>query len=178
MMRYFLQVAPFLAKKAPKTYTETKNISEVPMKVVFLKAVKNVGNPGEIKDVSAGYASNFLIPKGLAIAATKDAVVRVENEKRKKEMSLSRQKELDRKLAATLSGQEVTITAKSEGRKLFGSIGPREIASVMEETFPGVTEKNISLKEHMKTTGTFPMEARFGSERAKFTVIVRSDERG
>ncbi len=148
------------------------------MKVVFLKAVKNVGNPGEIKEVSTGYASNFLIPKGLAIAATKDAVVRVESERRKKETSLSRQKELDRKLATGLSGQEVTIAAKSEGGKLFGSIGPREIVSALEKPFPGVTEKNISLKEHIKTTGTFPMEARFGSERAKFTVIVRSDERG
>lgn len=148
------------------------------MKVVFLKAVKNVGAPGEIKEVSAGYASNFLIPKGLAVAATKDAVIRVETEKRGKEASASRQREIDRELAARLSGQEVSIVAKSEGGKLFGSIGPREIAAALGGAFPGITEKNIVLKEHIKTVGTFPTEAGFGSERAKFTVIVRADGRG
>lgn len=148
------------------------------MKVVFLKAVKNVGAPGEIKEVSAGYASNFLIPKGLAVAATKDAVARVETEKRGKEASASRQREIDREFAARLSGQEVHIAARAEGGRLFGSIGPREIAAAANEAFSGITEKNIVLKGHIKTVGTFPMEARFGSEKAKFIVIVQAGERG
>lgn len=148
------------------------------MRVVFLKAVRNVGNPGDIKEVSAGYASNFLIPKGLAVAATKDAVSRAETAKREAEASKTLRKEADHALAVGISGYEAHITAKAENGKLFGSIGPREIAEALNRTFQGITEKNIAVKEHIKTTGTFPGEAVFGPERAKFTVIVQADGRG
>lgn len=147
------------------------------MRVVFLKAVKNVGNPGEIKEVSAGYASNFLIPKGLAVAATKDAVSRAERAKQEQEASKILRKEADRALATGLSGHEAHVMAKAENGKLFGSIGPREIVEVLSRTFQGITEKNIAVREHIKTTGTFPAEAVFGSERARFTIIVQADGR-
>lgn len=143
------------------------------MKVVFLKAVKNVGVPGETKEVAAGYASNFLIPKGFAVAATREVIARVEAEKRKKAASVSHQREVDRELAARFSGWSVTIAAKSSGGKLFGSIGPREIAAAL-----GVAEKNVLMKEHIKTVGSFPVEAGFGSEKIEFTVIVQADGRG
>jgi large subunit ribosomal protein L9 len=103
------------------------------MKVLFLKEVENVAQPGDVKDVATGFARNYLLPKGFAVAATsamlKQHEAAIEQEKKR----LAKENEQVRALAGTLSETVVTITARagSEGR-LYGSITAADIADALK----------------------------------------------
>jgi large subunit ribosomal protein L9 len=99
------------------------------MKVIFLKDVRGKGKKGEIKDVAAGYAQNFLFKQGLAIEATPGNLKTLENQKKKEEQREKELLEESRALKKTIENLTVEIKAKSgEGGRLFGSITNKQIA--------------------------------------------------
>lgn len=104
------------------------------MRVIFLKDVGGAGRGGEVKDVADGYALNFLIPRGLAKQATKDALeahTRVQAE-------IAAQKAKDEEtLKATIqalrgTGIELKIRATEKGG-LFKTVGPKEIVDALKQ---------------------------------------------
>lgn len=104
------------------------------MKVLFLKEVENVAQPGDVKDVANGFARNYLLPKGLAVAANsamlKQHAAAIEQEKKR----LAKESEQLRALATRLSEATVTITARAgvEGR-LYGSVTAADIAEALKQ---------------------------------------------
>lgn len=149
------------------------------MKVVFVKAVKNVGKPGEVKDVSSGYASNFLIPKGFAIPAGKDALNRLKQEDAHRKDEAEAERAKDRAVLSAISGKHVVIRSKARSGKLFGSVHARDIISACGEIgITGVSEKAIIMDAPIKETGEFPLTLRLGSAKAEFTVEIRAEEKG
>jgi large subunit ribosomal protein L9 len=104
------------------------------MKVVFLQEVLGTAVPGEVKEVKDGFARNYLLPRGLAIPATKDALQRAEALAKKEE---KRQAQLDaeaNKLIEKLGGQKITIRARvGEQGRLYGSVTAADVAEKLSE---------------------------------------------
>lgn len=104
------------------------------MKVILLQDVKKIGKKGQTVDVSDGYATNFLIPKGLATASTANSQKELAKENA---AEAARQKELcaeAKKLAERLKSINVEFTAKtSKDGRMFGSISTKEIAEGLEK---------------------------------------------
>ena len=104
------------------------------MEVILLERVQRLGGLGDKVSVKAGYARNYLIPKGIAVAATPANVAEFE----------ARREELERReaealaaaggRAAVLEGVEITVRRKAgEGGRLFGSVGPADVAEALVE---------------------------------------------
>ena len=149
------------------------------MKVIFVKAVKNVGKPGEVKEVSSGYASNFLIPKGFAVPADKDSLNRLKREETHRKEAESAARSSERKTLSLISGKSVTIIRRAQDGKLFGAVHPKDIVSACAEAgVADIPEKSIIMDKPIRETGTFPIRIRLGSAKAEFMIEVRAEEKG
>ena len=132
------------------------------MNLIFIKDLKGQGKIGDQKNISDGYAKNFLIPKGYAIEAT---AANLNNLKGKKD-SEQYQKEQDIKAANELKEKleniSVVIKTKSgENGKLFGSITAKDIAEKLEKDHKiKLDKKKIVLDEAIKTLGVVNVEVR------------------
>ncbi|HAM68299.1 MAG TPA: 50S ribosomal protein L9 [Ruminococcus sp.] len=145
------------------------------MKVILLQDVKGTGKKGEIKNVSDGFARNFLIGKGLAVEATNANINKLEGQKasaqHKVDVAVAEAKEQ----AAKLEGKKVVIRAKAgQGGRLFGAVTPGNVADVLKEQFGfDLDKRKITVSGEMKNEGDYSAEAKFYSGiSAKFTVSV------
>jgi large subunit ribosomal protein L9 len=149
------------------------------MKVLFLKDIPNVGKTGEIKDVSEGYARNFLIPKKVAIVATPDVQHQFEAQQRAEK---KREAELEaemRKLATRIEGKIITIRGKTGGgTKLYGSITTADIAaqlSVLAGT--EIDKRKIEMPEAIRQVGIYEIAIKFDRDIVpKIKVKVTGEE--
>lgn len=99
------------------------------MKVIFLKDVKGKGKKGEVKNVSDGYAHNFLLKQNLAIEATPGNMKSLEAVKNKESKVAAEELEQSKQLKETLEKLTVELQAKSgEGGRLFGSVTSKQVA--------------------------------------------------
>ncbi len=145
------------------------------MEVIFIKDLKGQGKTGEKKNISDGYAKNFLIPKGYAIEATKANL----NDLKGKKESEAYKKEQDLKNAnlvkENLESLTVKICAKGgENGKLFGSITSKDISDeLMKQHSVSIDKKKIVLPEAIKETGTFNLDVKlYPSVTGKIKVVV------
>lgn len=124
------------------------------MKVILLKDVKGQGKQGEVKNVSEGYALNFLIPRGLAVAATEGNLKQLENKKKAESKRKDREKEEAAKLAEKMEQITIQVKAKSgEGGRLFGSITSKQIAQELAAKKIKIDKRKIDLPEPIRTLG-------------------------
>jgi len=129
--------------------------------LILLEDVENLGLAGEEVRVAAGYARNFLVPKGKATKATKGAMRQVEA--RREQIEAQRKAELEgaEATAAKLAEAEVSISMQaSEDDTLFGSVGRRNIAAVLAEQGIEIDYKKILLEEPIKTLGKFDVKVK------------------
>ncbi|WP_213421930.1 50S ribosomal protein L9 [Bhargavaea massiliensis] len=104
------------------------------MKVIFLKDVKGKAKKGEIKEVSVGYAQNFLFKNNVAVEATPANLSKLEGQKKRAEKDAAQELAEAKELQAKLEQLTVELKAKSgEGGRLFGSITSKQIASALEK---------------------------------------------
>lgn len=104
------------------------------MKVVFLKDVKGKGKKGEIKEVSEGYARNFLIKNGHAKEANNQAMSELQGQKRLAEKNAAAELQAAQDLKVELEKLTVEVKAKSgEGGRLFGSVSTKQIADELQK---------------------------------------------
>ena len=126
------------------------------MKVILTQDVKAQGKKGDLINVSDGYANNFLLKKGLANVATKQAINELEGKKGAEEYRRNQEEEKAKNIADRMKEFTVKLTAKSgkEG-KLFGSITSKDVAQALKEQYNiEVDKRKIDLPDGIKTCGT------------------------
>ncbi len=136
------------------------------MKVIFNVDVRGQGKKGEMKEVSDGYARNYLLPRKLASEATADAVNAFKLREKAKAAQAARERALAEENAKRLQGIVVQIQARAgQGGRLFGAVTSQEISDALREQHGIEIEKNkIVQAEPMKQFGSFEVKARLGSE--------------
>lgn len=131
------------------------------MNVILRENVDTLGSIGDNVRVSAGYARNYLFPRGLAAPADEKNVNQVENQKRslkKKLAAVKAEKEAEK---AQLEGLSLVIRRKSgENQKLFGSITNQDIAEAIAQKGMTVDRKSIDLDGSIKKLGSFKVPVR------------------
>lgn len=125
------------------------------MKLILLEDVKGVGKKGDIVNKNDGYALNFLIPKKLAVEATKGNINEIELKKKAEEKKKKEELEEAKRLAEELKEKIVKVTVKAgENGKVFGSVTNKEIAvALAAQTGMDIDKKKISFDEPIKMVG-------------------------
>lgn len=133
------------------------------MKIVLLKDVAKIGKAGDVKEVSDGYAKNFLIARGFAAVATNKLLSQLEAKKKeienKKEAELLKTKEL----AGKLNNLEIKVPLKiGEDGKSFGSVTIAKIISAVKKAGFDIEKSQVDLEENIKTLGTHDVRLNLG----------------
>ena len=136
------------------------------MKVIFTQDVRGQGRKGELKEVSVGYARNYLLPRGLATEATADNINAFKLKEKAKAAQAEREKAQAEEYAKKLGGVQVVIRAKAgAGGKLFGAVTSEAISKALKEQFDIDIEKNkIVQAEPIKAFGSYTVKAKLGYE--------------
>ena len=127
------------------------------MKVLLNQTVAKLGKAGEIVNVADGYAKNYLIPKKLAVAATKQVLAQWETQKKSQEIRQAKAEVEAQALAKELSKKTFTLSEKAgENGKLFGAVTTADVAEALKAQFDlDVDKKKIVLDEPIKSFGAF-----------------------
>lgn len=150
------------------------------MKLILTAAVDNLGAPGDIVEVKDGYGRNYLLPRGLAIVATRGAEKQIEGIQRAQEARAVRDLDHAKELRNTLD-QLTGVTVKvrtSENGKLFGSVKPADIADAIEAAGgPQLDKRIIDLpKGHVRKTGNHQVKVELHPEvEAKVNFAVEGE---
>jgi large subunit ribosomal protein L9 len=128
------------------------------MKIILLQDVKNLGKNGDIKEVSEGYARNFLFVKKLAEIATNSGLKKVDVIKKKQVEKEQLDLEKTQELAARLEGSAIMILVKEKNGKLFGSIHAKDIVKELKKENIIIPTKAIILKNPIKEVGDYEVK--------------------
>ena len=133
------------------------------MKVILKQDIKGKGKKGQMIEAAEGYARNFLIPKGMAVEATADAVNTMNLQAKAKAKADAEAKAEALAIAEKLKACQVKIAAK--GGKLFGAITGAAIADALQAQH-GLTidGKKLVLDQPIKSFGSYEVKARLGYE--------------
>ena len=135
------------------------------MKVILLENIEKLGNQGDVVNVKAGFARNFLFAKGLATNFSPKQLIKIENELKQQERKINREKENLSNILDQISDLELSITMKSEENdKLFGSVTKSDIEKLLLENNVKIDKKYIDLESSIKTLGSHKINIRFTSE--------------
>ncbi|UCD21879.1 MAG: 50S ribosomal protein L9 [Chloroflexota bacterium] len=149
------------------------------MKVVLLEDLPGRGKAGEIKEVSKGYARNFLLPRGLALLATPTVIKQVESrlEREKLEESIDRDKLVE--LAQQIEGKEIRFQARmGTGERLFGSITAADVAEKLSEAIGSVIDKKkIDIEKSLRKTGSHEVAVKLASDLNPQIMVVIEEEK-
>ncbi|MDZ7677595.1 MAG: 50S ribosomal protein L9 [Acidimicrobiales bacterium] len=143
------------------------------MKVILRSDLDGVGFKGDICEVADGYARNFLLPKGLALKATKGADSQASTMRRSRDVKDAADRAAAQEVASTLVPTVIYISAKSgsEG-KLFGSVTTSDVAdAVTAQAGIDLDRRKLHLDEPIKTLGTHTVVAKLHSE-VEFPITV------
>ncbi|MDP3995564.1 MAG: 50S ribosomal protein L9 [bacterium] len=149
------------------------------MKIILLKHVPKLGNPGDTVEVAAGYGRNFLIAKGLAREATRDASEQAAAKRAKKKRKIEEVEKERNKLSGALGGQVILVRAKAnEEGHLFGGVGAEEICeAIAKRKKINLHEKAIKLPHKLKALGKHEVVLDLGGgETVTITVDIERNE--
>lgn len=149
------------------------------MKVILRSDITNVGRQGEVKDVSAGFARNYLVPQKLAMEATPQNLKTWEREKvkleKQREEIINAAKEMASKMEAETFSTKVKV---GENGKIFGSVTTANIAQLFVEKGFEVNKRDILLSDNIKEPGSFEINVRLHPEvvaKIKFSVVSEKE---
>ncbi len=137
------------------------------MKVVLVKQIEKVGEAFEVKEVSKGYARNFLFPRGLAVLATKKTLEKVKSEAKIKEKKKEQKEEALQETVKKLSGITIKFSVKStKAGALFAAVTKKKIAQEIIKTtkLDKLEVKQIKLDKPIKKVGDHEVEIKFGED--------------
>ena len=149
------------------------------MKVVFIEEVPGTAVPGEVKDVRDGFARNYLLPRKLAVPATKAALQRADSLAKKEE---KRQAHLDadaQKIVDKIEGKQILIRARvGEQGRLYGSVTTADIAERLDELLgEPIDRRRIILHTPLREVGTRQIPLRLTRNvQTSVEVVIEADE--
>jgi large subunit ribosomal protein L9 len=147
------------------------------MKVLFKKDVVDVAKAGQVKDVADGYARNFLIPRGLAVAATNSALKQVADLQAVAARHAAEEEHAAQELKARLEAQPIAIDAKagSQGR-LYGSVTTADVATAIQKQLgASIDRRDLEIADPVRQVGSYEVSARLHRNvTATVTIEVRA----
>jgi large subunit ribosomal protein L9 len=147
------------------------------MKVILQKDIPNLGDAGDIKDVSDGYARNFLLPRKLVIVANDSSKKAAEHQAKLIRLKKEKRKKVSEKMAEGLTGVEVRIAAQvgDEG-KLFGSVTAMDIAKKLKEQGFEVDKRKIIIEHPIKQEGEYSIKIKLDEGQAPEIKVIVAKE--
>jgi len=139
------------------------------MKLILTAEVDHLGTAGDTVEVKDGYGRNFLLPRGLAIMATRGAEKQAEDIRRAQEIKSVKGLEHAKELKAAIEGLgpvELPVKAAADTGKLFGSVTPTAVvAAIKKAGGPNLDKRTVQLpKSHIKSVGAHPIAVRLHPE--------------
>jgi large subunit ribosomal protein L9 len=145
------------------------------MKVILQQDVRGQGKKGDVVNVSDGYARNYLIPRKLAVEATKEALNELKIREKAIKAAEERERERLAELAESLGSMVIRISAKAgSSGKLFGSVTSKEISDELNKQHGiDIDKRKIALDEPIKQFGSYQLAVKLGFDiTANITVLV------
>ena len=149
------------------------------MKIILKQDIRGKGKKGQMIEAAEGYARNYLIPRGLAVEATADAVNTMNLQAKAKAKADAEAKAEALATAEKLKSCQVKIAAKGgEGGKLFGAITGEEIAAALAEQFSlTIDGKKLVLEQPIKSFGSYEVKAKLGYEVSGTVYVLVIEEK-
>ncbi|MBV70184.1 MAG: 50S ribosomal protein L9 [Myxococcales bacterium] len=149
------------------------------MQVILREDVNHLGEVGDLVTVKAGYARNFLLPRGLAVQANDRQVRRVEHEKRIIEARVAKARRGAEDEARKLNEVVITVEKSAgENGKLFGSVTAMEIEALLRDNGFKIDRRRIQLDENIKSLGEYDLGIKLHRDvvaTIKVLVVARSE---
>lgn len=148
------------------------------MQIILLKEMESLGDVGDVIDVKAGYARNFLVPRGFAIKATRANLARIDEEREHLVAAAARLIDQATALAGDIEGQSLNFPVKAgEDGRLFGSVSSADIAEALAAKGVEVDRRDIQLAEPIKQLGMYKVPVRLSADvQPEITVWVVAEE--
>ncbi|MBA3558222.1 MAG: 50S ribosomal protein L9 [Gemmatimonadaceae bacterium] len=135
------------------------------MEVILRQAVDSVGKPGDVVEVKAGYARNYLLPRGLAFLATEGNKKRITMEKARLEAAENERIGAAQSIANRLEQVSLTFSARvGEEEKLFGSVTAADIVQQLHAQGFDIEKRQIDLHEPIKSLGVYKVPIKLHAE--------------
>lgn len=147
------------------------------MRLLLRADVDGVGKKGDLVEVSDGYGRNFLVPKGLAIKATKNIESQAAAMRRSRDLKDAADRSAAEEIARTLVPRVIAVSSRAgaEGR-LFGSVTTNDVAEAVEQQTGVVLDRRrLHLDEPIKTVGTHTVRAKLHAD-VEFAITVEVDK--
>ncbi|MCS6857776.1 MAG: 50S ribosomal protein L9 [Deltaproteobacteria bacterium] len=133
------------------------------VQVILQENIEKLGQSGDVVRVRPGYARNYLVPRGLALLATKGNLARIEQQKQAALARANRLRSEAESLAKRIEEAVVEIPMPvGEGGRLFGSVGTKDIAEGLRRQGIDVDRKKLVLSEPIKSLGEYEAQAKLG----------------
>jgi large subunit ribosomal protein L9 len=135
------------------------------MRIVLREDIEKLGRRGEVLDVAAGFARNFLLPKGKALPATDGNLKRVEQERRRYVVHQAKEKEEAAVVARRIAGLSCTIVRKvGENDQLYGSVTAADIAEFLAKEGVEIDKRRILIEEPIKALGIYTVPVKLHAD--------------
>jgi large subunit ribosomal protein L9 len=135
------------------------------MEIILRQAVENLGKPGDVVKVKAGYARNYLLPHGFAYEATPGNLKRIQQERDRLEAAENERRGAAQGIAEKLEQVSLTFSARvGEEGKLFGSVTAADIAQQLEAQGFHLEKRQIDLHEPIKALGVYRVPIRLHAD--------------
>lgn len=135
------------------------------MDVILRSDIPKLGKAFDVVKVKEGFARNYLLPKGLAVKATKASLEHIEKEKVTKKTQEDKNKRQFQELCAKIAGKSYTIPVNTnEEEKLYAGVSKQDILEAMKQEGADIAEDNLVLAQPIKELGIYEVEIRFKYE--------------
>jgi large subunit ribosomal protein L9 len=135
------------------------------MEIILRQAVENLGSPGDVVKVKAGYGRNYLLPHGLAYEATPGNLKRIQQERDRLDAAENERRGAAQTQAERLEQVSLTFSARvGEEGKLFGSVTTADIAQQLEAQGFHIEKRQIDLHEPIKALGVYRIPIRLHAD--------------
>lgn len=129
------------------------------MKVILTEDIQGLGSKGQVVAVKDGYGRHFLIPSGKGLPASPGNLARLKDESRQEDMKVRKDKRQAEVFAEQLNGVSCTVRVRAdENDRLYGSVGPRDISTALEDGGIQLDAGTVVMDEPIKMLGVYPVK--------------------
>src|SRR4030042_2219234 len=147
------------------------------MRVILQKDILNLGGAGDIKEVSDGYARNYLLPRKLVIVANESSRRAAEHQKKLIKLKKEKRKKQSEKLAESFTGIELHFTVQvGEEGKLFGSVTAMDIAKKLKEKGFEIDKRKVVIDNPIRQEGEYTGKIKLDEGRTPAIKVVVGKE--